>query len=53
MNVDELIQLLLDNGFTSGWAMHDDQLTVWEHDEDPPAPLIRPDVDEVSAVFGV
>ena len=42
MTVDELIQLLLDNGYTTGWALHGDQLTLWEHDDDPPAPLTKP-----------
>lgn len=39
------IQLLLDAGFTDGWAFSDDKLVVWEHNEDPPAPLQRPTND--------
>jgi hypothetical protein len=35
-------QLLLDNGFDWGWALSKEVLLVWEHDEDPPAPLTRP-----------
>ena len=41
-----LVQLLLDAGFTDGWAMAGETLTIWEHDEDPPAPLVRPQTDE-------
>jgi hypothetical protein len=38
----ELIQLLIDYGFDSGWALSGDTLVLWEHDTDPPAPLVRP-----------
>jgi hypothetical protein len=38
-----MIQLLLDAGFTDGWAMSGETLTIWEHDQDPPAPLTRPE----------
>ena len=37
------VQLLLDAGFNSGWAIKGDTLILWEHDQDPPAPLVRPD----------
>ena len=37
-----MIQLLLDNGFTDGWAMSGETLVLWEHEEEPPAPLVRP-----------
>ena len=37
-----MVKLLRDNGFNDGWAMHDETLVIWEHDEDPPAPLTRP-----------
>jgi hypothetical protein len=37
-----IVQLLLDAGFTDGWALQGDLLVLWEHDEDPPAPLKRP-----------
>jgi hypothetical protein len=37
-----MVQLLLDAGFNSGWALSDDTLILWEHEEDPPAPLVRP-----------
>lgn len=39
-----MIKLLLDNGYAFGWAMSDETLIIWEHDEDPPAPLTRPEV---------
>ena len=39
----ELIELLHDAGFTTGWALSGDVLVLWEHDQDPPAPLVRPD----------
>jgi hypothetical protein len=41
-----LVQLLLDAGFIDGWAMAGETLTIWEHEEDPPAPLTRPQTDE-------
>jgi hypothetical protein len=43
MNHKELIQLLLDAGFDNGWVLSGDQLTLWEHEENPPAPLVRPE----------
>ena len=42
MTQDQLIQLLLDAGFDSGWAIMGDTLSLWEHEEEPPAPLVRP-----------
>jgi hypothetical protein len=39
-------QLLLDCGFADGWAMTEEKLILWEHEEDPPAPLVRPQTDE-------
>lgn len=43
MTNDEAIQLLIDAGFQSGWALTGNTLILWEHDEDPPAPLTRPE----------
>ena len=43
MNHEELTKLLLDAGFDSGWALLGDTLTIWEHDTDPPSPLVKPD----------
>ena len=37
-----IVQLLLDAGFTDGWALEEKTLVLWEHDADPPAPLTRP-----------
>jgi hypothetical protein len=42
MTHQELIQLLVDKGFTDGWALGGDELLVWEHEQDPPKPLTRP-----------
>jgi hypothetical protein len=42
MNTSPMAQLLLDAGFTDGWALQGDVLVLWEHDVDPPAPLERP-----------
>ncbi len=38
----KLVQLLLDNGFDSGWTLAGLELQQWEHEEDPPKPLTRP-----------
>jgi hypothetical protein len=42
MNHDELIKILLDKGYETGWVITDGVLTLWEHDAEPPAPLTRP-----------
>jgi len=39
----EAMQLLADAGFETGWALSDGVLVLWEHDTDPPKPLVRPD----------
>ena len=39
-----MVQLLLDAGFTNGWVVAGDELILWEHEEEPPAPLMRPTV---------
>ncbi len=41
--MNEIVNLLLDAGFADGWAINGETLVLWEHDEDPPAPLVRPD----------
>lgn len=38
-----IVEVLLNAGFTDGWAIAGDVLVLWEHDEDPPAPLNRPE----------
>ena len=41
-----MVQLLVDAGFNSGWAVAGDVLVLWEHDVEPPAPLTRPEPTE-------
>jgi len=43
MITDPMADLLTDAGFTDGWALSEGVLILWEHDEEPPAPLTRPD----------
>jgi len=42
MTLDELVELLVSKGFTENWTLSNGELTQWEHDADPPAPLTRP-----------
>jgi hypothetical protein len=42
MTAEEAMQALTNAGFTSGWSLLGDVLTVWEHDTEPPAPFVRP-----------
>ena len=42
MTHKELVQLLLDAGFESGWALQGETLILWEHTENPPKPLVKP-----------
>jgi hypothetical protein len=42
MIIPHFAQMLLDLGFTDGWSLFGDELVLWEHDQDPPAPLVRP-----------
>jgi hypothetical protein len=42
MILPPMVQLLLDAGFNEGWAVSGEVLILWEHDEEPPAPLKRP-----------
>lgn len=42
----EAVQLLSDNGFHDGYAIAGDVLLLWFHDEDPPAPLTRPEAQD-------
>jgi hypothetical protein len=37
-----LVDKLVDAGFDGGWVLSGETLVVWEHDENPPAPLMRP-----------
>jgi len=43
MTHDELLQLLADLGFSTGWALSGETLVLWEHEVDPPLPLVRPE----------
>jgi hypothetical protein len=49
MSHRELVALLLDKGFTDGWVLLGETLTIWEHDANPPAPLTRPEASDVVA----
>ena len=42
MTHEELCALLLENGFETGWCLSGETLTMWQHDENPPAPLKKP-----------
>jgi hypothetical protein len=44
MTQEQLVQLLKKNGYDHGWVLNGTILTVWEHEENPPAPLIKPKV---------
>jgi hypothetical protein len=39
---DKTVESLLEAGYETGWALADGALVLWQHDEDPPAPLTRP-----------
>jgi hypothetical protein len=43
MTHEKLIQLLLDAGFETGWALSGETLVLWQHEQDPPLPLVRPE----------
>ena len=43
MTHNELLTLLADAGYKTGWALLGEELTIWEHDAEPPAPLTRPE----------
>jgi hypothetical protein len=43
MTTQEAIDLLIGAGFDSGWVLNGSVLALWEHDQDPPAPLVRPE----------
>jgi hypothetical protein len=42
MTIEEIMAMLVDAGFTTGWSLVGNQLALWEHEQDPPAPLTRP-----------
>jgi hypothetical protein len=43
MITDPMIEVLIAAGFNSGWVLSESKLVLWEHDEDPPPPLTRPE----------
>ena len=43
MTHKELTELFINAGFESGWAIAGEQLVIWEHEAEPPAPLKRPE----------
>ena len=47
-----IVQVLRDAGFTDGWATSGETLILWEHDEDPPAPLTRPKTADETPTAG-
>ena len=40
---NDLVAKLIDAGFETGWALSGTELTLWEHNENPPKPLKRPE----------
>jgi hypothetical protein len=46
MTHEELLELLKQTGFNTGWVLTGETLTLWEHDADPPAPLTRPEASD-------
>jgi len=46
MTHDDLLQLLAENNYDTGWSLNGETLSLWQHDEDPPAPLTRPEVSD-------
>jgi len=42
MNHIEAMDLLMAAGFETGWVLSDGVLILWEHKQNPPAPLTRP-----------
>ena len=46
MTHEELLKVLSDAGFDTGWVLTGEKLTLWEHDTEPPAPLTRPEATD-------
>ena len=40
---EKLAAMLLEKEFFGGWTLTGTELTLWEHEQDPPAPLTRPE----------
>lgn len=47
MILSKTVELLKAAGYNSGFATDGEVLTLWEHEEDPPAPLTRPEASDV------
>jgi hypothetical protein len=43
MIIDEMTDLLVAAGFDTGWVLSGGKLVLWEHEENPPLPLTRPE----------
>jgi hypothetical protein len=43
MSHEEIVQMLIAAGFNNGWVLSGIDLTLWEHEAEPPAPLTRPE----------
>ena len=43
MTHKELCEMLIAAGYENGWAIAGETLVLWQHDEEPPAPLTRPE----------
>ncbi len=43
MTPQDIEKLLLDSGYENGWALVGADLVLWEHEENPPKPLKRPE----------
>jgi hypothetical protein len=46
MTTEEIMAMLVDAGFTTGWSLVGNELALWEHEQDPPAPLTRPEATD-------
>jgi hypothetical protein len=46
MTNQEATELIKNAGFEGGWTLIEDVLIQWEHDQDPPAPLTRPEATD-------
>jgi len=40
---NELVQKIIDAGYETGWALNGTDLVIWEHEENPPKPLKKPE----------
>lgn len=47
MIIDPMVDLLVENGFDTGWVLSGEELVFWAHVQDPPPPLTRPTHNEV------